>query len=448
MKKIAILITILVLAVACHKRITIGPELSDLPFPMEGDKEIIDRSMKDSIMRSWRFFQKGNLEDATYNNRKALTKSPKIAPLWVMEGYINLAKGDINRARNNFMAAKEIQADYPTALNALALMAFLDKDYPSAYEQYKKLAALYPDFPSAKIKSEIATLKAVDFYKLKADKSAQANKYKEAIEYYKRAIVLSPTIWELHYNLSLIYLELKDYENALVYLQLSSNLNPGSKKVKELLADSLFITGKYAQALEYYKDFAFSEPQNSHWASKIYECQRMIDFSKLPSEFKDAEKSDKITRSVFAAYLVFRLPVLSRIPPKTHVILTDISSHWAKDYIIIVSNRNLMEEFPNHTFEPHNYIKRRDLAFCLDKLLDISHELNKDINLGEPETRVELSDVDSEYSKYQSIRRVVSLGFMDINDKSQFKPETNITGEELTKVINKIVLLFPDKKNK
>lgn len=445
MKKIAILIIILFVAAGCTKRIAIGPELSELPFPMEGDKEIIDRSIQDSLTRSWRFFQRGNLEDATYNNRKALQKSLKIAPLWVMEGYINLAKGDVERARNNFMAAKEIQTDYPTALNALALMAFIEKDYPSAYEQYKKLAALYPDFPSAKIKSDIATLKAVDYYKLKADKAVQSNKYKEAIENYKLAIVLSPTIWELHYNLSLIYLELKDYENALVYLQLSNNLNPHSKKVKELLADSLFKTGKYSQALEHYKDLAFSEPQAGQWNTKINECQRMIDFLKLPAEFRDAEKSDRISRAVFAAYLIFKIPVLTTIPPKTHIILTDISSHWAKEYIILAVNRNLMGEFPNYTFEPHNYVKRSDLAYCIDKLLDFAKEINKDIDFANANTNVEFSDVPSEYSKYHSIQRAVSLGFMDMNDKTQFKPENNITGEELLKAVNKIALLFPNK---
>ena len=445
MKKALLLLVILFIAIYCTKQIPIVPELSELPFPLEGDNELMDKSLKGALTRSWRFFQRGNLEDATYTNRKSLTKSPKIPALWVMEAYINLAYGNADKAKSNFTTATEIRPDYPTALNGIAFMAFLDKDYPSAYTLYKKLAALYPDFPSVKIKSDIATLKVVDYYKLKAEKALQENKHKDAIENYKRAIVISPTIWELHYNLGVIFLQLNDYENALVYLQLANNLNPGSKKIKETLANSLFKTGKFSQALEYYKDLVFSDPQNNLWTLKMNECQRLIDFSKLPSEFRDAEKNDKISRGVFAAYLVYKIPALSRILPKTHAILTDISTHWAKDFIITAVNLNIMEEFSNHTFEPYNYIKKSDLAYALDKLLQLSHELNPDINLGEPGLTVTLSDVAAEYSKYNSIRKVVSLGFMDSNEKSQFKPESYVTGDELTKTINKIALLFPDK---
>jgi tetratricopeptide (TPR) repeat protein len=443
MKKIIYILLILFLTIHCAQRIPLGPEVSELPFPLEGDNETIDKNSNDSLTHAWQLFQKGNLEEATYVNRNALTHNIKVPALWIMEGYINLAKGNTEKAKSNFSTAHELKPDYPTALNGLALIAFLNKDYPAAYELYKKLAVAYPDFPSAKIKSDIATLKVIDYYKSKAESAVQQTKYKDAIEYYKRAIVISPTIWELHQNLGLIYLTINDYDNALVYLQLANNLNPGSKKIKTLLAELLFKTGKFNQALEYYRDLALNEPQNALWISRTRDCQRMIDFSRLPVEFKNAEKGDRITRAVFAAYLVFKIPILSRVPSKNNIILTDISNHWAKDFIITVTNLNLMEESSNHTFEPQSYVKRSDLAFSLNKLLDLAQELNPEIRLGDPELSIEINDILTEYSKYKSIRRVVSLGFMELNDKLQFKPENVISGEELTKAINKIALLFP-----
>lgn len=445
-KAILFILALFIIEVACEKRVEISPDILNLPFPTEGSKDIIlEKNISHLLNKSWLSLRKGKIQEATYHNRKALNLSPKSPPLWVMEGYINLANANINKAKKNFTISLQLEPNYPTALNALAYINFLQKNYVKAYELYKNLAILYPDFPSAEINLNISTLKVIEYYKYEAEKNISHSKYKEAIEDYKKAIVISPTLWELHYNLSQIYINLKDYKNAIIYLQLANNFNPQSKKIKETLASLLFNTGDYKKALTFYQDLLDMEPANDEWKSKIIECRRLISFLNLPEEFRNAEKANKISRAVLAAYLIYKMPSLSRISPIKASILTDISSHWAKDFIIKIVNLDILEELPNHTFEPSRYVKRSELATCLYKMLKLLKKAKPDLdflNTAQINNDIRITDISREYINYDAIKTVVNLKLMEIDDKMQFKPENYITGKELVSVIERIAPLF------
>jgi tetratricopeptide (TPR) repeat protein len=57
--------------------------------------------------------------------------------------------------------------------------------------------------------------------------------YKEEIEAYKQCIRINPNGYEAHFNLGLVYLELKEMVSALEEYRILISLNP-------VLADKLF----------------------------------------------------------------------------------------------------------------------------------------------------------------------------------------------------------------
>ncbi|OGF64534.1 MAG: hypothetical protein A2Y62_06805 [Candidatus Fischerbacteria bacterium RBG_13_37_8] len=443
MKNSIIFIIIALSFISCHKQFIMSPEFLELPYPLEGDTKTVDQALSNDLTKAWLYYQKGQLEDAMFQIRKSLTAAPKTPYLWVMEGYINMALGQMHKAEKNFNAALKLEENYPSALNVLAFIAFRNENFPLAHNLYKKLEQLHPDFPYVKIKTALATLKTVDHYRTIAQEALANRKYISAIESYKKAIVVYPTIWELHYDLASIFLELKDYKNAIVYLQLAVNLNPDNKQAKELLADLLYNTGDYAHALDFYKDLLLYQPNNNNWIAKAQECERQIDFFQLPEEFRNAEKSNKVSRAIFAAYLSFKIPYLSHIPSKRNIILIDISPHWAKDFIIKIVNLGIIEPFPNHTFQPYAFLNRGDLAVSMDRLLRLLSTVNPDIDLNSASTEIEIADISKSSSQYPSVAKAVNLGFMDLNEKSQFNADTLVTGKELVTILNKIIPLFP-----
>ncbi len=195
MKKYLIFtLLIIALTYSCQKRIPIAPEFLELPYPTEEDNEPISKNISALLLKSWLSFQKGNIEDANYYVRKAINESPKLPPLWIMQGYINLAIGNIKGAERNFNFALELKENYATAINALAFIKFRNENYPQAYELYNKLYTLFPNFPYAKVKFNLVTLKTIEYYKSKAQNAVKHRKYLDAIEMYKKAIVISPCL--------------------------------------------------------------------------------------------------------------------------------------------------------------------------------------------------------------------------------------------------------------
>jgi len=447
MKRFLIVFIIIVgITLSCQKRIQIAPEFLELPYPAESDKENLNKNIANVLQKVWLSYQKGYLEDCDYQIKKALNEYPKSPPLWVMRGYISLAYGDFKKAEKSFTVAIDLKDNYPTALNGLAFLALRTQNYPKAYELYAKIKDLYPNFPYAKVKYNLALLKAVEFYKSKAQNAAKHRRYQEAIDLYKKAIVISPNIWELHYELALIYIELKDFNNANVYLQIATNLNPDNVLLRETFADSLFSSKNFDQALKQYDYLLTIDPLNATWENKKQECKREIRFLQLPAEFQNIDSAEKITRALFSAYLMYKIPKLANIPPDNSVILVDVSNHWAKDFMIQIANLGILETNPNHTFLPDSYVKRTELAIAINKLLSAIGKINPNINLNNAASDIIIEDIPKSSLVYPIIAKIVGLGIMNLNSKNQFNGDYFVSGREFVQTINKIEILFSQSK--
>lgn len=447
MKRILPLFILLILFSAnCQKKIQLSPDILELPYPNELDDEMLNKDIATALSKVWTSFQKGFIEDANFNVKKSLHAYPNSPPLWVMQGYINIALGNVKKAEKNFINALEIKQNYPTALNALALLAFKNADYPKAYELYNSLSSQFPNFPYAKVKLNITALKAVEFYKTNAQNAAKHYKFSKAIELYKKAIIISPTIWELHFELAKLFIEKKDFVNANVYLQLATNLNPDNILIRETFADSLFNAKDHKHAIEQYKFLLSIDPKNSNWLSKKEECQRQLKFLQLPSEFQNIESIDKITRALFSAYLIYKIPILGKLNPIKSYILIDVNNHWAKDFMIQIANLDILEPNPNHTFLPNSYINRNELALAINKLLYILSIVKPDINLNYASSEIIIADISKSSLLYKTIYKVVSLGIMNLKSKNHFSGDSLINGKELIQTVSKIEMLFSQTK--
>ncbi|HAF07072.1 MAG: DUF3808 domain-containing protein [bacterium] len=128
-----------------------------------------------------------------------------------------------------FSADSGIFVQYP-AYNVLAVLYQLDKNYKEAEKTCERLREVYPDnrmflFTHIKIL-------------LEQDKFKEAllllEKLKEKVETEQPKTYVNLSF--VYYNLSLVYTELKDFENAKLYLRKLNRvymLSPHNKKVKE-----------------------------------------------------------------------------------------------------------------------------------------------------------------------------------------------------------------------
>lgn len=110
------------------------------------------------------------------------------------------------------------------------------------------------------------------------------------------------------------------------------------------------------------------------------------------------------------------------------VAFRDTASHWARDVIEKMAERNIVQGTEDGRFLPDNAITRGEISKVMSVLLTLS----------EGENRTEFQDVSKEAWYFPYISSVVSNGIMS-GDGENFRPVDYITREELCVVMSNII---------
>ena len=97
---------------------------------------------------------------------------------------------------------------------------------------------------------------------------AKEAKYREAVQAYKRAIALDPTLPNIHLNLGLAWFKLGDFQDALGAFEKEAP----SSRVTTLMAMSYFGLGRYKDAAVRLKPLSESQPDNTEIAYLLAKC--------------------------------------------------------------------------------------------------------------------------------------------------------------------------------
>lgn len=108
---------------------------------------------------------------------------------------------------------------------------------------------------------------------------AQLGKYNDAIESYKRAIAIDPSLPAINLNLGLAYFKLGDFKNAAAAFEREDSVSH-TDRVTTLLAMSYFGLGKYRDAAVRLLPVADAQPSNfelSYLLAKCYLWSNQLD---------------------------------------------------------------------------------------------------------------------------------------------------------------------------
>ena len=127
----------------------------------------------------------------------------------------------------------------------------------------------------------------------------------------------------------------------------------------------------------------------------------------------------------------FMLEQHVRSPDKV-VIISDITTHWSKSYIIKVVQHGIMSLPPDRFFRPREPITRGELAFVIDSLFR---------KIGQPLPQggsLSFADVHPDNAYYDAIARVYSAGLMQAPSDTAFGTLDSVFGEEAIHIFEKI----------
>jgi len=324
-------------------------------------------------------------------------------------GMVEFDRNNLNAALNEFQRAKALNPDYPEAYAGMALVyaqqGVLSKDKKVSEENFDKAYEFVDraldkndnSYESRIIKGRIITMER---------KGETEEWVKDAVKEFERAIKINPNNPKAHYFLGLTYKDGFQFREAA---------NAFSK----------VISMKTAYAKEADEEYAL-----------VQKIERAAPGTKIGMKIALIPAIDRADLAVLLMEELKLMEILEKKRPKVYDTgfkapddptqmaqpeaqklpeVTDIDSHWAKNWIMDIVKARGMEAFPDHTFRPDEKITRAEYAGVMQNILIMatSDQALATKYIGEPSR---FPDVNSSHFAYNAIALMVDRDVMSVNN--------------------------------
>jgi hypothetical protein len=157
---------------------------------------------------------------------------------------------------------------------------------------------------------------------------------------------------------------------------------------------------------------AASSDIQGHWSESA--VRSLIQAEVLNGYPDGSFKPDQsITRAEFTKILSSAYDV----HPTVATSFSDVKTHWAKDYIAALSEKKVINGYPDGTFRPERPISRAEMATMLSRIINLGNSEEKFTMEMEPS----FPDVNSDFWAFRNIEIVSRLGILPAHYRSEFQ---------------------------
>jgi tetratricopeptide (TPR) repeat protein len=355
-----------------------------------------------------------------------------------LRAYLGL--GDVYSMQNKYLMAetyynKVLQYDPYSipALTALGNMQWKMGNYREALSFYRKVLEIDPENQFTQHQIEVVTRELFNLYYEQGIAAKEAGDLNSAAIEWQKAYSLYPENQDFAVEIGYLFLQQQDYMMADGYFQQVLSNDPnyvaallGAGKVQLALKH-------YDEAINYFRQGVNLRPGDPEAAGLLQQAQAEKLSSTLPPEYASIFTSAQVTRGDIAALLMVELTLEDRLQPSSRLaIISDITTHWAKPYIIKVVQLGIMQIFPDRSFLPYDPIHKGELAFVLDTLF-------KRLAIPLPNvSAVSFSDVHQDNMYHDSVLRVYAAGLIAATTEGAFGFNDPVSGEEARQIFDKL----------
>jgi tetratricopeptide (TPR) repeat protein len=413
-----------------------APRYPDFVFPVTPPR-LATRDLVLRQQRGWQFLQAGDLRLARREFTAAVRRDGRFYPAEAGLAYVSLAEKDYAGAAGRFEKILRIDARYVPALvgrgDALVGAGQVDeaiRTFQAALEVDGALADVHRRLDVLTLRSQQESLTA-------ARAAAEAGRYDEAAEAYRRAIARSPESGFLYRELAGVERKQGRAEAAVGHLGKAASIDPSDVRTLVLLGEVLEEQGEYSRAADAYARAEALEP-GEEAAARVARARARADLARLPEQYRAIPGAPQLTRGDLAALVGVRLAtLLTSAPARDAIVVTDVRSHWASPWIMAVVRAGVMEPFANHTFQPRAVVRRMELAEVASRVLNLLAAarpgLSRDWVLGRPR----IADLPPGNLGYPAVATVVAAGVMPLAD-GLFRPARPVSGAEAVEVVERL----------
>jgi tetratricopeptide (TPR) repeat protein len=411
------------------------PEFTQPPVPAA----FANSPVAATFSRGWAFFQTGDLKTAQREFANALSASPAFYPAETSLGYVELAQKDAKAALPHFDRALETERnDVPALLGRAQSLITLNRE-SDALAAFEAALAADPSLSDVRRRVEVLRFRSVEQNIARARQLARQGKVDDALEAYTTAIARSPDSPFLYRETAALERQKGNSDAALADFRKAMTLDPTDAKSMAQVGEILDGNGDAEGALKAYSDSLAIEP-NADVEKRLENLRERMAIASLPAEYRAIDDAPQITRADLAALIGVRLgPLLQNTDRRRDaVLITDIRTNWASNWIMSVARAGVMEPFANHAFQPRAIVRRTDLATVVYRLLNRIAALHPDQPKTWDTARLRFTDLAPSHLAYAAASGAVAAGILTATPDNAFQPSRPVTGAEAIDAIAKL----------
>lgn len=405
------------------------PESAEYLFPSWAPGDLRPDQER-AIHKAWRALVIGETEAAEKELQKVLRRDPGLVPALTALATTRLAMGRIAEAGRGFEGVLARRPDYLPALAGAAAAAQRAGDIEESLRLYQRAQSLAPDEPLVRRRLADLRLQVTEKRVAGARSALQAGRAEQAVAEYRAALAAAPEVAGLRLELAEVLAGRGDRVGALEVLEGDPTED---RQVLLHIGQLRAEMGEHAPALEAYRRVLARDPRDEEALRLSQQVRQAMELLEMPEEYRAIASSPRITRADLAALLAVKVTALSRAKAGTPKVAIDISGSWAREHIIKALGFDLMDVYPNHTFQPAATVRRGEVARAVARALDLLK--------WPPAPTPALADMTAGNLYYAAAARVVAAGLMDLSPTGAFEAWKPVSGQEATDVVEGLVRL-------
>jgi tetratricopeptide (TPR) repeat protein len=405
------------------------PESEDYIFPSARLGPIGAPAARE-LDRAWQDVLAGKAEAAERRLDKLLKREPGLLPAETALAYARLRGAKLPSATAGFDAVLERAPEYVPALVGAGSAARRRGDPEAALGFYKRAVAV--DTTDPRLRRRLAELKLqVTERRVTSARAARdAGGFAEAAADYRAALEAAPELAEVRLELAALLERQADVEGAAAVLEADPS---GERSVLLRLAELRSGLGDHERALGAYRTLLARDPQDGEAQRRASETRLALEFAQMPEEYRRIYEAARLSRAELAALISVKVTALGRLPAGPTRVAVDISGSWAREHIIKLLALDVLEVYPNHTFQPGAIVRRGELARAVGQVLAL-------LGWKAPSSPA-FSDMSPNNLFYEGAARVVAAGLMELTPAGAFEPWRPVSGGEAVAVLEGLARL-------
>ena len=417
------------LAGCAHPQAPRPPETADFVFPKAQPGELTPDEAR-QIDKAWRDLLGGEVPDAEKTFQKLAGRKPDLVPAQTGLAYARLKIGRLPEAAAGFGRILALHPEYVPALVGAGVTAQRQQDLAAALGYFRRALAAQPG--DANLRKRVAELKIAITEKRVAEAHAalEASDPVKAEERYRAALDAAPEVAGVRLELADLLESTGDPSAAADVLEADPT---DDRQVLSRLAALLTGMKQYERSLDAWRRVLARDPKDPEALKKSRETIAAMEFARMPEEYQRIPMAARLSRADLAALLSVKVPQLARLQNREPKVAIDISGSWAREHIVSVLALDIMDVYPNHSFQPGAVVRRGDLARAAARVLDLFRARAAEGPAPADMARTNLY--------FDAAVRVVGAGLMGLTPEGAFEPWRPVSGQEAVEVISGVARL-------